>query len=259
MTTPDLEKFHLKRSRVHPTRYIYYFHSLISSHHAYREEAFDFFDIILCPGPHHTEEIRMREEKAQLSRKYLVQFGYPLIDELKAVKKEPKNILIAPSWNSFLSESLHLTRLLSALNGCEKIKLRLHPKTNKDEKQKIEAWLKKNSLDILSSEEIYDDLSSAKLLISDWSGISFEYGLAYSRPVLFIDEGDKRMEQFESINREPVELSWRELFGYKMRFKDLDSLAKKIADWSENPLDSQSFNSDLVYSSQPEKLLELFS
>ena len=50
MTMPDLQSFHIKRSRwrVH---YVYVYHSLVSTHMIYRAGAFDHYDTVFCAGP----------------------------------------------------------------------------------------------------------------------------------------------------------------------------------------------------------------
>ncbi len=53
MTMPDLETFHIKRSKIYPVHYVYIFHSMISTHLGYRKEAFDHFDSIFCVGNYH--------------------------------------------------------------------------------------------------------------------------------------------------------------------------------------------------------------
>ena len=50
MTMPDLETFHIKRSKIYPVHYVYIFHSLSSTHYIYRKTAFDNFDTIFCAG-----------------------------------------------------------------------------------------------------------------------------------------------------------------------------------------------------------------
>ncbi len=257
MTTPDLESFYLKRSRVYPTRYIYYFHSLISSHYAYREKAFDYFDFILCTGPHHLREIRRREKEKGLSRKHLVQFGYPILEKLKTGKVDPDTILIAPSWNSFLAEPENLRRLLESIKEFSNIKIRLHPKTPESHKRKISNWATRNENWQLSKDSLHQDLQKASLLISDWSGISFEFGLALRRPVLFIDEGEKRMDQHKVIHQPPIELQWRELFGEKLNYSQLCEAPELINRLLKNSSCGKNYNSDLVYEFSPNTLLEI--
>ena len=62
MTMPDLETFHIKRSKSHPVHYIYMFHSMVSTHLVYRKSAFDNYDTIFCVGEHHLDEIQNTEK-----------------------------------------------------------------------------------------------------------------------------------------------------------------------------------------------------
>ena len=48
MDMPDLETFHIKRSKVFPVHYIYLFHSMFSVHSYLRKGAVDNFDTIFC-------------------------------------------------------------------------------------------------------------------------------------------------------------------------------------------------------------------
>ena len=102
MTLTDLNSFHIRRS-FQPVHYIYVFHSPISTHMIYRQEAFDHYDSILCVGPHQVEEIRKREKLYGLKPKRLIETGYYRLERLYAsyknyVKKDDRvTILIAPT------------------------------------------------------------------------------------------------------------------------------------------------------------------
>ena len=67
-STPDLGSSKFKRSPF-IEKYVYVPHSIGSTHLTYNEKAFDNFDIILCAGKKHQEEIRKREEKFGLKKK----------------------------------------------------------------------------------------------------------------------------------------------------------------------------------------------
>jgi len=108
MTMPDLGTYHIKRSKF-PVHYTYVYHSIISSHMAYRLKAFDHFDSIMCVGPHHRDEIRAAEQLYGLKPKILVDAGYGNVDSILASKESMidgpsqghgagKRVLIAPSW-----------------------------------------------------------------------------------------------------------------------------------------------------------------
>ena len=46
MDMPDLETYHIKRSKIHPVHYIYIFHSIFSVHSYLRKGAVDNYDTI---------------------------------------------------------------------------------------------------------------------------------------------------------------------------------------------------------------------
>ena len=57
MDMPDLNSFHIKRSKVFPVHYIYIFHSMFSVHSYLRKGALDHYDTIFCVGEHQKKEI----------------------------------------------------------------------------------------------------------------------------------------------------------------------------------------------------------
>ena len=61
MDMPDLDRFHIKRSKVYPVHYVYLFHSVFSIHSYLRNGALNNYDTIFCAGPHHIDEIRETE------------------------------------------------------------------------------------------------------------------------------------------------------------------------------------------------------
>ena len=100
---PDLGKLYFKKYN-NNCKFIYIFHSLASSHTQYLRDSFDNFDIILCSGPHHFNEIRKSEEIYNNKKKILYKYGYPRLEEINKSKNNmkinnnKKYILIAPSW-----------------------------------------------------------------------------------------------------------------------------------------------------------------
>ena len=106
MTTPDLDNFYLKRSLMDKNvKYIYVPHDPASMHMGFREHSLDNFDAIFCTGPHIANEVRASEKLYGTKEKELVEFGYPLIENLIAScealeenQDSRKQVLIAPSW-----------------------------------------------------------------------------------------------------------------------------------------------------------------
>ncbi|MBI1859762.1 MAG: hypothetical protein HYR96_02445 [Deltaproteobacteria bacterium] len=80
MTMPDLHRYEIRRSLVHPVHYVYVFHTMVSTHMIYREGAFNHYDTILSVGPRHSREIRATEAHYRLPAKILIDHGYGRLD-----------------------------------------------------------------------------------------------------------------------------------------------------------------------------------
>ena len=250
MTMPSLETYFIKRSRVYPVHYVYVFHSIVSSHTIYRKGAFDHFNTIFCVGPHHVEEISATESVYNLNHKNLVPCGYGLLDKLqknKPVKNQErctedgrKKILVAPSWGKkglLETKGLELVKIL--LEAGYHVTVRPHPMT-------IRKWPKiiktiKNEFKDNTNFEMETDVSSFESLystyglISDWSGIGFEYAFVCERPVLYIDGFPKiNNPSYDKIPCKPLEVSIRNLIGKVISPNELKSIPKIIESTYEN-------------------------
>ena len=250
MTMPSLETYFIKRSRVYPVHYVYVFHSINSTHRNYRKNAFDHFDSIFCTGPHHVEEIIATEQLYNLKRKNLVKCGYGLIDKLQknkpvknqemCTKDERKKILVAPSWGKkglLETKGLELVKIL--LDAGYHVTVRPHPMT-------VRKWPKivktiRNEFKYNSNFEMETDVSSFESLystyglISDWSGIGFEYAFVCERPVLYVDVPHKNNNpDHNKISCEPLESSIRNLIGVVISPNELEGIPKIIESTYEN-------------------------
>ena len=85
---PDLDSFHIKRSKVFPVHYIYIFHSMFSIHSYLRKSAIDNYDTIFCVGKHHKNEVLETEKIYNLKSKKLVDYGFSRLDTLLQEKEE---------------------------------------------------------------------------------------------------------------------------------------------------------------------------
>ena len=88
MDMPDLNSFHIKRSKVFPVHYIYIFHSMFSIHSYLRKGAIDNYDTIFCVGKHHLDEILEIEKIYDLKPKKLIEYGFGRLDTLLKEKNE---------------------------------------------------------------------------------------------------------------------------------------------------------------------------
>ena len=240
LSTPDLNNFQLKRSR-NKCHYIYIHHSLVSHHMAYRKGAFDNYDTILCAGPHHYKEIKAIENQYNLPKKNLIKFGYSLFDNIKIIKpknnlsyKKNNHIVIAPSWGvNSIFEKIGIELVSLLIKEKFKITLRPHPETirqNSKNYNNLKSQFSDNKL--ISFDETpssFKAFSTSALLITDYSGTSFEYAFAYLKPVLFIDLPKKiNNNDFESIKHIPIEISSRSKIGKIIKTTNLRFVSREI-------------------------------
>ena len=244
MTMPDLETFHIKKSKVYPVHYVYLFHSMVSTHLIYRRSAFEHFDSIFCVGNYQLDEIRSTEKLYDLKPKNLIRYGYSHLDNLleKYSKRIllPKNnenklhILLAPSWSDDgLFENFGEKVIDILLREGYKVTFRPHPMTQKKSKKKIDRMTEKFSKNesFLLEQNIFnfDSFLFSDIMITDWSGAALEFAFAFEKPVLFIDVPKKiNNPEYEKIPQVPIEVSIREKIGKIILPTDLELIPNEI-------------------------------
>lgn len=247
MTTPDLQTQYIKRSLVRKdVLYIYVPHDMMSVHMGFRRGALDNFDTIFCTGEHVRREIRATERVYNLPEKTLVEFGYPLAEKLEAAyEAEPKEeravkeILIAPSWQEDnLLDSCVDTLIEKLLSDKYHLTVRPHPEYSKRYNEKLQILTEKYKdvpeerlsfeLDFTVNKSIY----SSDLLITDWSGIAYEFAFATKKPVLFVNTKMKvENPDWEKIGETPSEIYLRSKIGQALEKSELEEkTAEAVSD-----------------------------
>ena len=229
MTTPDLDNYYLKRSLMKKDiEYIYVPHDPSSAHMSFRDHALDHFDTVFMTGPHIKDEVRATEKLYGTKEKTLVEFGYPLMDELvegyRSLPQKtdgPAQILIAPSWQEDNLLDSCADELIRSLYGAGyRVIVRPHPEYAKRWPEKLqqlkERWQAEEGerlvfeYDFSSSSSVY----SSDLLVTDWSGIGIEFGLATGKPVLFVNTKMKvENPNWEAVGIVPQEIRLRSVLG----------------------------------------------
>lgn len=236
MTMPDLEKYHIKRSKVRDDiEYIYVFHGMGSSALTLRKGALDNYDTLFCVGEDSVIEIRQMEELYGTRRKTLVETGYVLLDQMITEYNEDKSnndktVLIAPSWQPDNIIDVCIEKMLDILADTKyKVVVRPHPQQVRHEKQRFEDMVEKYK--IYENIEIQTDFSSnftvmnADLIITDWSDIAFEYAFTTLKPVLFIDTPMKVMNSdYDKIEIKPINIALRNVIGESLAVEDIGEL-----------------------------------
>ncbi len=211
----------------------------------------DHFDTIFCVGPQQIQEIRKTEELHNLPAKNLIECGYCMLDDLMAdwqerpqnTAKARKRILIAPSWNEDnILDSCADELIRNLLRDGRKITVRPHPEYVKRFGAKLNAlmdrWKEQRGeqlvfeTDFSSNESLYE----ADILITDWSGIAYEYSYTTGKPTLFINTKMKCPNpNWEKIGITPLEISLRDRIGRSLDKDSLDRAEEVIAEMEAHP------------------------
>ena len=241
MTMPDLETYHIKRSYVRKDiEYIFIPHSIDSLNMTMRKGSMDHFDTVFCVGPHQKEEIEKTEEVYNLPKKVLLQWGYCLLDDMRReyenqekVVNDPKTVLIAPSWQDGNIVDSCLEEILQNLRETGyRVIVRPHPQHVRHMPEKMEAlkimFAADENIVIQTDFSSNDTVFNADLMITDWSGIAYEYAYTTLKPVLFINTPMKIMNpEYEKIDVVPLNISMRENIGSSLNLDELHKVASE--------------------------------
>jgi YidC/Oxa1 family membrane protein insertase len=245
MTLPDLDQLWLKRS-AHPVHYVYLFHSMNSTHAAYRKAAFDAFDTVLCVGPHHVAEIRAAEERYGLPAKELVEHGSVKLDTvLSEIAHRPSlapgadgalQVLVAPSWGdcSLIERPVGPELVDVLLAAGYRTVLRLHPMTVRRLPKLVDEIRRRfaGHPGFVLEEDMsaVDSWLRSDAMVSDWSGAALEYAFALQRPVVYVDTPQKTVNgNWRDIDLRPFEDAVREEIGRVVSEPEIAAVPAAIA------------------------------
>jgi len=244
-TVPDLQSYHMKRSVIRDDiEYIYIFHGLGSPQLVLREKSLDNYNTIFCVGPHQAAEIRKREDLAAISRKKLVKAGYGLYDQLivsyaalpQKHNDKPK-VLIAPSWQVDNILELCIDKMLGALVGRGfAIIVRPHPQFIRMFPEQMETLTSRYSHYVANGEITFeldfsgnDSIFSSDILITDWSGIAFEFSYCTLKPCIFVNTPMKVLNpNYKQYDLEVLDISLRDKVGVSINVEDITDIGKVV-------------------------------
>ena len=248
MTTPDLEKYHIKRSKVKKDiEYIFTEHGCSSMNLTYRSGALDYFDTIFVVSKSQALEIRAMEELRKTHKKRIVKVGYGLIDNMIAAYNNniaengtaanPKpTILIAPSWQYDNILDSCIDDILSSLI-CEKYRVivRPHPQYIKRFPVKMDEIIEKYRDRFSEDFEIQTDFSSnstvysSDILITDWSGIAYEFSFTTNKPSLFVNTQMKVVNKdYDRITITPFDIQARDQVGISVKKEECINISDTV-------------------------------
>ena len=195
-TTPGLDVYQWKRSK----NVKYYVHIIHAPNDVYyRMFGLDFFDAVLMSGQFQIDQIRELEQVRNLPAKEMKVVGMPYLDAMlerlrktEPLAEHPITVLVAPSWgpssilNRFGSQFIE-----ELLKTGYKIIIRPHPQSYTSEKDLLEKLQKQypdnEQLQWNDDNDNFDVLNTADIMISDYSGVIFDFSLVFNKPVIYAD------------------------------------------------------------------------
>lgn len=240
LTTPGIDVLQIRRSKG-VKKYIHVVHSL-SDIHSYKLFAFDYYDAVLCSGQYQADSLRLLEAQRGTEAKELPMVGCPYMDALAARREREKGrvqpekgcVLVAPSWgkNGMLTRyGAAVPRFLAEAGY--KVILRPHPQSFISEK----PLMKQLQNELASFPNIewdrnpdgFASLSRASAMVSDFSGVVFDFAFVFLRPVVTLAyELDKRGFDAFSIPHPSWESQVVEHIGHRLDPAELEQLPRII-------------------------------
>lgn len=208
-TTPGLDVYQWKRSK----NVKWYVHAPHASSDItlYRMFGVDYYDAVLLSGEYQIEQLRELERKRGLPAKELVLTGLPFMDTMlrrletaEPLPPHPTTVLLAPSWGKSSIFGRYGGRAIDALLATGyRVIIRPHPQSFTSEKEMIERlqhdYPESEQLEWNRDNDNFEVLRRSDLLISDFSGVIFDFALVFGKPVIYADT---------SFDKAPYDACW---------------------------------------------------
>lgn len=234
-TTPNLDVYQWKRSK-HVKCYVHIPHSA-DELAGYRMFGLDYYDVVLTTGQNQIELIREIESlRPAITKKELISIGSLTLDNLKTRFDSSKRcinekpiILLAPSWGKSGILSKYGEKLLSALEKTDfHIVVRPHPQTVVSEQAILKPLEEKfPSIEWNYDNDNFEVLNRTDLLITDFSGIIFDFACVFDKPLIYADT------EFDTL---PYDADW--LDEPRWSFKVLPEIGVQLKESDFNSLES---------------------
>lgn len=196
-TTPGLDVYQWKRSKGVGC-YVHILHAC-NEVTLYRMFGLDYYDALLLCGEHQIRETRKLEQLRGLPPKELCLVGLPYMDEMRSrlERAEPlppheTTVLLAPSWGKSAILNRYGGKILDALMNCGfHVIVRPHPQSFQSEKDMIEDLMARypanEKLEWNRDVDNFEVLRRSDILISDFSGVIFDFALVFDKPIIYAD------------------------------------------------------------------------
>lgn len=195
-TTPHLDVYQWKRSK-NVKCYVHVPHT-VDDLSGYRMFGLDYYDAVLASGQNQVDFIRKIEDlRPGINKKELAVVGSLPLDKLKKrydkegrTEENPvKVVLIAPSWGpSGILRRFGKDFLKAIENTGYKVIVRPHPQMMLSEKEYLDPLIKEfNNIEWNFDNDNFNVLNRADVLITDFSGIIFDWCCVFNKPLIYAD------------------------------------------------------------------------
>ena len=197
-TTPGLDVYQWKRSR-DVRYYVHLPHAANDATTSYRSFGLDFFDAVLLSGEYQETAMRKLEQLRHEPQKEAVIVGIPYMDEMvrrlescPALPPHPRTVLVAPTWGASSIFNKYGTAFIDALiHTGYRIILRPHPQSFTADRELMDtlmsAYPDSDQLEWNRDPDNFEVLRRSDIMISDYSGVIFDFALVFDKPVICAD------------------------------------------------------------------------
>ena len=244
MTTPGLDVLEIKKNK-NIKHYSHVTHAT-GSIADYKAYGVDYYDSVLLGGEGDIEVISELESKRHLEKKELEIIGHTYLDEYRKkltdakytktfFKEDKPVILLSPTWGNHGLLTKYGKKILSSLENSEafNVIIRPHPQSFISEEKLMEELMESYPA---NKNRIWDrdvdgliSMSQADIMISDFSGIIFDFASLFEKPILTMHgQYEKRGRDANDLDENPWNLKIVESLGRTINESDIVGLTEII-------------------------------
>jgi hypothetical protein len=245
-TTPQLDVMMFRRSKKVP-HYCHLLHAACDIS-TYRFFAFDQFDSILCAGDYMKDSFRELERQRKTRPKLLLTTGVTYFDDFARRAGDTgdadnsgdagssgdcrsagqKTLLIAPSWGPNSLFAVYGASFLERVPRGYEVVVRPHPQMKVSQKalyDEMRGAAERLGFTVNESSANGAILAGSDALITDFSGVAYDFAFGYGKPVIVVDTKiDYSLFEGRFLNTAPLPEGVRVPVGTVVGESDLPGL-----------------------------------
>lgn len=250
-TTPSLDVFQWKRSKTVDC-YVHILHAC-GDITLYRLYGTDYYDVLLLSGEFQKDQVRELERQRGLPAKEIRMVGIPYLDTMlkhaqnyKRQQTGTTTVLLSPSWGaSSLLVKYGETLIDKLIETGYDIIIRPHPQSFTADKDTVDRLMAKypetKKLHWNRDNNNFDVLARSDIMISDYSGIMYDFAFIFNKPVIYTNAQFKK-DPYDAwcIEGETWMLSTIRKIGKELNKDNLEQIKElidsSIRDSKETPM-----------------------